>query len=283
MTSKAFSILVLLALVLGVALGGAFAGGFALGKSRGSDQSQASAPLRPTSGIPGGSGGRGAAGVGGREERPPDGSAGRERPSGADGASVGGNSLAETGDSSLAPARGQDFFGSIASFQDGVIALDSPGGQVQAAISESTAIQKTINGSAQDLVVGVEVRIQGRRAEDGPVQARLITLAAEGSAGFSSPPTGGRRGGRGGASLTGAIEGIGEGLVTLATADGTVQVALTDDTAIQRLEAGTGADLVEGARVRMIGSPNGEGGLQATLVILVPEGGDRFSQRGSPE
>ena len=258
MTTKAFSILLLVSLVMGVALGGAFAGGFALGQSRGPDQGndQGSSSLRPPSGFPSAFQGGGGARSGGREV--PVGSA----------------------EGRLASGTGQGFFGSIASFQNGVMTLDSPLGQVQASIFEGTAIQKTVNGSADDLVVGADVRILGRRVQDGPVQARSITLAPSGLEGFSGPPSGGPRGLSGGVSLSGTIQGVENGLVTVATADGPLQVAAANETAIQKLEAGILADLVEGARVRILGSPNEEGMLQASLVILAPEAADRFLRRG---
>ena len=147
-------------------------------------------------------------------------------------------------------------------------------------ISEGTAIQKTVTGSLDDLVVGAAVRILGRQVEDGPVQASSITVAPDDPEGFTSPLGGGRRGFGGGVSLSGIIEGIGNGLVTVATDDGPSKVALADDTTIQKLEEGAEADLVEGAVVRIIGSQNDEGELQASLIILVPEGSGRFSRRG---
>lgn len=281
MNSKAFSILLVATLVLGVALGGAFAGGFAMGKSRGPDQSQGSATLRPPSGFqaPGGQreGGGGFAGRGGRptDGSPAGGFAGGERPNG-------GDTTASAGDS-LGSGTGQGLFGSVVSFQDGLITLDSRQGPVQAAISEDTAIQKTVTGTAEDLVVGAEVRILGRRVEDGPVQARSITLTGEGPDGLSGsfvPPSGGRRGFSGGTSFSGTIEGVESGLLSVATDDGTLPVALGEDTVIQKMEAGSGADLVEGARVSITGTQDEESVLQASLVVLTPEGVDRFSRRG---
>ena len=282
MTSKAFSILLLATLVLGVALGGTFASGFALGKGRAPEQGQGSASLRPSGGgqAPGGQREGGGGGFADREGRPTEGSdtgefAGGERLNGADGTAGAGDSRD--------PGPGQGLFGSITSFQDGVIILDSRQGQVQAAVSEDTAIQKTVPGVADDLVVGVEVRVLGRQAEGGPLQARSITLTVEGidtQDGSFAPPRGGRRGFSGGTSFSGTIEGVEAGLVTVATADGALRVSLAQETAIQKVEAGSGADLVEGARVNITGSPNEEGVLHASLVILLPEDADRFSRRG---
>lgn len=281
MTSKAFSILLLFSLVLGIALGAAFAGGFALGKSRGLDQSQGSASLRPPSDFQGeGSrdGGR-ESGFRGRspsgdfrhgEAVQPDRDASGQR--GDRSSSNGAGPSPGDGEQDLA-AR-QEFFGSIVKLQDGVMTLDSPQGQVQAAISESTAIQKTVAGSVDGLVLGAAVRILGRRVEDGPVQARSITLVPEGSGGSSGPAGGG-------VSLFGTIERIEDGLVTVAAPDGPLQVAVANDTTIRKLEPGSRADLVEGAAVRITGSPDEEGKVQASLIILVPEGADRFSRRGS--
>lgn len=287
MTNKAFSILLLFTLVFGGALGASFAAGVALGKSQGPDPSQDSTSLRPPrssqngesrpDGFRGGGPGAGADGQrGGFQGRQPGADLGG-RQGGFSQRSGDNPSLTEGG---FGADGGREFFGSIASLQNGVMTLDSPRGQVIAAISEGTAVQKTVAGSLDDLVVGADIHIVGRRVEDGPVQARSITLAAAGSEGFSVPAGGGRRGFGGGVTLSGTIESIEDRLVTITTADGPSQVAVSDETGIQKLEAAAKADLVEGARVRVLGSPNEEGVLQASLVILTPEGSDRFSRRG---
>ncbi|MCH7713037.1 MAG: hypothetical protein IIC99_05395 [Chloroflexi bacterium] len=275
MTNKGFSILLLFTLVFGGALGAAFAAGVALGKSQGPDPSQETALFRtPRSAQNGGS--------------RPDGFRGGESRLGVEGGVREGgfprrsDDHASTTDGGSNADGGQGFFGSIAGLQDGVMTVDSPQfGQMLAIISEGTAVQKTVAGSVDDLVVGIDVRIQGRRVEDGPVQARTITLVTDASEGFSGPDGGGRRGFSGGLSVSGTIERIEEGLMTVATADGTSQVAVDDETTIQKIEAGERADLVEGAAVRVLGSPNEEGMLQASLVILVPDGFFRYSRRGS--
>lgn len=286
MTNKAFSILLLFTLVFGVALGAAFAAGVALGKSQGPDPSQESTSFRPPRSSQEGEsrsgefrGGESRPGSGGQpggfEDRQP-------------GAGIGGREggfSRRSGDPSASTEGGhgvdgdREVFGSIVTLQDGVMTLDSPRGQILATISEGTAIRKTVAGSVDDLVVGADIRILGRRVEDGPVQARSITLVPGGTEGFSGPADGGRRGFGGGISLSGTIERIEDGLVTVATDDGPARVAVDDETAIQKFEAGVRADLVEGARVRILGSPNEEGMLQASLVILAPEGSDRFSRR----
>ena len=294
MTTKAFSILLLASLVMGVALGGAFAGGVALGKNGGPDQGQGSSSLRPPSGFQGEVGGTGSGGrEGGFRDRSSGGAAGRPAGSDSEG-SGGGDSTNESRQSRHAgegPAgsadrhpvsgTGQEYFGTIASFQDDVVILDSPHGQVQATISESTGIQKTLTGSVDDLAVGAGVSVLGRPAEGGLVQARSLTLLSEGSEVVSGSPGGsGRRGLGGRVSLSGTIEGIEDGLVTIATTDGKARVTLGEDTTIQRLEAGSRTDLVKGVVVRISGSPDQEGQVLATVVILVPERLDRFERRG---
>ena len=58
------------------------------------------------------------------------------------------------------------------------------------------------------------------------------------------------------------------------TVQGALQATVGADTVIRRFAEGTLADLSEGVRVTVSGEPGEGGGLQATSVLLVPEGAD---------
>ena len=301
MTTKAFSILLLTTLVLGVALGGAFAGGFALGRSGEAVQPPESQSLRPPTGgqAAAQAAGRARAGqaqsesgavVGPRSGAAPeqgvpaDASAGRPAGrQGADGSAVAADGSAKRGQD----AGGvQELFGAISSLQGDLVTLESPRGQGQATISETTVIQKRVMASVDDLSVGATVQVSGRPGEDGQIQARSLTLepAGDGAASASMMLGDAGRGGPGGVvSLLGPIESLEEGAVTIADAMGTKRVALGPATTVWKLETGGRADLAEGAAVRITGSADAEGQVQANVVMLLPEGLGRGARRGSRE
>ena len=238
MTTKAFSILLLTTLVLGVALGGAFAGGYALGKSGEAAQPPESQSLRPlTGGQAAGQGaGRARAGQAQNENGdvaiPRSGAAPEQgetvdssagRPAGPQGA--GGSAGAAGGSASEGQDEGrvQGLFGTISSLQGNLVTLESPRGQAQATISDTTAIQKRVISSVEDLSVGATVQVTGRPGEDGQIQARSVTLAPSGDGAASSTLGDAGRGGPGGVvSLLGPVESIEEGVVTIAGSQGTI-------------------------------------------------------------
>ena len=299
MTTKAFSILLLTTLVLGVALGGAFAGGYALGKSGEAAQPPESQSLRPpTGGQAAGQGaGRARAGQAQNESGdvaiPRSGAAPEQgenvdssagRPAGRQGA--GGSAGAAGGSASEGQDEGrvQGLFGTISSLQGNLVTLESPRGQAQATISETTAIQKRVMASVEDLSVGATVQVTGRPGGDGQIQARSVTLAPSGDGAASRTLGDAGRGGPGGVvSLLGPVESIEEGIVTIADSQGTKSVALGPATTFWKLETGSRADLVEGEAVRITGSTGPEGQVQADVVMLVPEGPGRGGRRGSGE
>ncbi len=296
MTTKAFSILLLTTLVLGVALGGAFAGGFALGRSGEAVQPPESQSLRPpTAGQAAGRSRAGQAqvesgdvavrtGVVPEQGDAADASAGR--PAGRQGAD--GSAVAADGSANRGQDAGgvQELFGAISNLQGDLVTVESPRGQGQATISETTVIQKRVMASVDDLSVGATVQVTVRPGEDGMVQARSLTLTPTGDGAASAPMMLGDagRGGPGGVvSLLGPIESLEEGAVTIADAMGTKRVALGPATTVWKLETGSRADLAEGVAVRITGSADAEGQVQANVVMLLPEGLGRGARRGSRE
>ena len=299
MTTKAFSILLLTTLVLGVALGGAFAGGYALGKSGEAAQPPESQSLRPpTAGQAAGqAAGRARAGQAQNENGdvaiPRSGAAPEQgetvdssagRPAGPQGASGSAGAAGGSASEGQDEGRVQRLFGTISSLQDNLVALESPRGQARATISETTAIQKRVMSSVEDLSVNATVQVTGRPGEDGQIQARSVTLAPSGDGAASRTLGDAGRGGPGGVvSLLGPVESIEEGVVTIAGSQGTITAVLGPATTFWKLETGSRADLVEGEAVRITGSAGPEGQVQADVVMLVPEGPGRGGRRGPGE
>ena len=299
MTTKAFSILLLTTLVLGVALGGAFAGGYALGKSGEAVQPPESQSLRPpTAGQAAGqAAGRARAGQAQNESGdvaiPRSGAAPEQaetvdssagRPAGRQGAGGSAGAADSSASEGQDEGRVQRLFGTISSLQGNLVTLESPRGQARATISETTAIQKRVMSSVEDLSVGATVQVTGRPGEDGQIQARSVTMAPSSDGAASRTLGDAGRGGPGGVvSLLGPVESIEEGVVTIADSQGTKSVAMGAATTFWKLEAGSRADLVEGAAVRITGSAGPEGQVQADVVMLVPEGPGRGIRRGSGE
>jgi len=71
----------------------------------------------------------------------------------------------------------------------------------------------------------------------------------------------------------GTVTAIEDGSVTidLITASGTRTFALTDDTAIDTAQTGEVSDVVEGSTVLVKNRRDGDGNLQATEIIVLPE------------
>jgi hypothetical protein len=70
-------------------------------------------------------------------------------------------------------------------------------------------------------------------------------------------------------------------MVTVNTPQGSLQASIGADSAIQLFTDGTLADLLVGMRVTVIGQPGEDGTVQATSIVLVPEGSTDFLGGGS--
>ena len=80
--------------------------------------------------------------------------------------------------------------------------------------------------------------------------------------------------GRGG--LTGTIEEIEGNTVTVNTAQGPLLATVGEETTIQMFTEGTLADLQTGLRVNVIGQRGEDGAVEATSIVVTPEGADGF-------
>ena len=78
-------------------------------------------------------------------------------------------------------------------------------------------------------------------------------------------------GGRGG--LTGTIESIVDGVITIETPRGPLQAIIDDDTTIQMFSQGTLSDLPVGAQVRVTGQEGEDGVFEASSVFMIPDDG----------
>lgn len=264
MTNKAFSILLLFTLVFGGALGAAFAAGVALGKNQGPDPSQEASsfgtPRSSQGGFPGGGFSRDS----GEAQSAPN--------SGAPGGSSG-----ESSDS-------LGIIGTVDNVQNDLVTLNTFSGPVKVTLAEETTIRNTGEGTVADLVEGANIRIIGRRDEEGNLSARAVTLLLEGSGEdpIAAVTDGGRRGGFGGGPpVTGTIDSVDEGRLIISGPDGQVTVTLQADTIIQKTTVGTVADLVDGARVR-VSAQTGEAGnmIAQSLTVAAGDADGFFGRRG---
>jgi len=99
-----------------------------------------------------------------------------------------------------------------------------------------------------------------------------------GGGGFGGGEGLGGRGGRGG-GLTGTIASIKGTVIILDTVQGPLTAALSDDTMVQRFVEGTPTDLEPGMQVSVTGLRADDGTVEATTVLIIPEGaGSPFSR-----
>ena len=104
--------------------------------------------------------------------------------------------------------------------------------------------------------------------------------------GFGGRGGGGAGGfGFGGGGLFGTIEAIEGGEISVNTAQGVLKASVSSDTNIQVFSEGTLQDLLNGMQVTVVGERDEEGNVQATSIVVVPEGGGGFrfgGQRQAP-
>lgn len=207
--NKAFSLFLMVALILGASLGGAFAGGVALGKTQGETPSEARSagsfsqepggrsdgdrPQARGQGARSGDGfqrGGQGAGPGGDQrfgQRGPEsrgsgqGGGGRQ---GFDGGFRGGPGE----DAGVGGRRGGlGIGGAIESMEGNTLTVTTPRGPVTVTTGGDTTVRKIVDGSLEDLEKGAQIRVTGQRDEEGIVKATSITLIPEGAQDFFGP------------------------------------------------------------------------------------------------
>ena len=207
--NKAFSLFLMVALILGGALGGAFASGVALGKTQGEIPSEARTAGNFTQGGgsqaddfggnrsqgrgqgigPGGPRQRGgqSGGPGGDGQQRfgrggPDSQSG-SRPEGADRQGLEGGFQGRRGEDADGGGRrgGRGVGGAIESVEGNTLTVTTPRGPVTVTTDAETTVRKMVEGSLEDLKQGAQIRVIGPRDEDGNVTATAITLIPEGA------------------------------------------------------------------------------------------------------
>jgi len=184
--NKAFSLFLMVALILGASLGGAFAGGVALGKTQGEPPSEVRSSGSFSQGPVGQSGGdrgqgRGqGSGPGGDQRFGQRGPASRGSGQGG-GGRQGFEGGLRGGPGDDAGGGGRGVGGAIASMEGNTLTVATPRGPITVTTGEDTAVRKIVDGSLEDLEKGAQIRVTGQRDEEGIVKATSITLIPEGA------------------------------------------------------------------------------------------------------
>ena len=211
--NKAFSLFLMVALILGGSLGGAFASGVALGKTQGETPSEAQAAGSFSQGPGERSGGdrpqgrgQGARSGGGFERGGQGAGSGGDQRIGQSGPESRGSRQGEgnrqgfdggfrggPGEDSGGGGRrgGRGVGGAIESIEGNTLTVTTPRGPVTVTTGGDTTVRKIVDGSLEDLEKGAQIRVTGQRDEEGIVKATSITLIPEGAQEFI-----GRRGPR---------------------------------------------------------------------------------------
>ena len=211
--NKAFSLFLMVALILGGSLGGAFASGVALGKTQGETPSEAQAAGSFSQGPGERSGGdrpqgrgQGARSGGGFERGGQGAGSGGDQRIGQSGPESRGSRQGEgnrqgfdggfrggPGEDSGGGGRrgGRGVGGAIESIEGNTLTVTTPRGPVTVTTGGDTTVRKIVDGSLEDLEKGAQIRVTGQRDEEGIVKATSITLIPEGAQDFF-----GRRGPR---------------------------------------------------------------------------------------
>ena len=139
-----------------------------------------------------------------------------------------------------------------------------------AAQTGPSAPQDTAAG-VQEAVGRIEQRLQ-TGGEPTPEDLELLRrqLGQLGPGGFTGADGAGPQSAQG---LTGTIESVEGDLVSITTAQGTVQARIGDDTTIQRLVTVDAAGLESGLQVTVAGQRAPDGALEADTIFVIPEDG----------
>ena len=149
------------------------------------------------------------------------------------------------------------------------------------AFAAGVAVGKSQDGGGQaanetsDIPAFTPPRAQEGLREITPEQLQQFRQQLGEGGGFPLGEGGGFPLGEGGLAaraLTGDIESIDGNVITVNTPQGPLRATLSDDTGIQVFSQGTLQDLEVGQQVVVRGERNEEGVMEATTVIVTPEG-----------
>lgn len=168
--------------------------------------------------------------------------------------------------------------GAIESIDGNLVSVGTPEGVLTAMVGGDATVSISSETGVEGLELGQQVSVNGERDDTGSFVASAITVVTEGGA-FGGGRTGGQRqggfGGRGFGgtrALTGTVDSIEEGRVTIDTEQGPLPVAVNEDTTVRITSQGTIGDLELGMNVVIIGQPDEDGQVVANSVNVVPEG-----------
>ncbi|GEM_PF-1539440 len=235
--TKTFMMLLVAFVVLGASLGGAFVGGVALGKSQGDDSAAGSSGPLPASSL--------------RQQASDQPGQGRT-----DQFSQG----LQGGDPSP-----EDLSQLRQRFQSGEIAPEDLS-QLRQRFQSGEITPEDLSQLRQRFQSGEiapedlsQLREQSQSGEANPEeQSQFRPRFGQGS------------GGQGG--LTGTINMVDGDTVTVDTPQGVLQATIDDETVIQKIAVGEPEDLQEGVRVTVIGQSGEDGPVDASLILITPEG-----------
>ena len=137
---------------------------------------------------------------------------------------------------------------------DSITILNRNGDSVVVNVDENTIVRLVATqseGSLSDISVGDDVRVRGRRAEDGSVTARSITVQPDGD------------------KVRGRVTEVNGSTISLENRDGTVSVTTDGSTTFYlNGEAASLADVAAGNSVTAYGTTQADGSVSATLVLI---------------
>ena len=175
---------------------------------------------------------------------------------------------------------GGAFIGGIAV---GKAQAETPVAVVQSASTRAggAAVPQQATGSALLDAAGLDAlrqSVQSGTASPEQLAQLRQQFQGQGSAGgggfggFGGGALGGDSALTGGGRVTGTIEAITDGFITLNTQQGPIEVAVGADTMIEVTLAGALGDLAVGGTVTVVGTRGDDGTFGATTVTAVPDG-----------
>ncbi len=181
-------------------------------------------------------------------------------------------------------------FGSVTSRDGNTFTVSTQQGDRKVNLS-GAKLQKTVDGTTDDLKAGERVVVTGQQGQDGVLAASSIQIRPDGSAGGQGTMAGqsGQRQGQaqgqgqgqdssqGARPVAGSISSVSGDTATVSTQQGDVKVKLSGAKIRKTVEA-TADDLKAGERVVVMGQQGQDGSYTASSVQISPDNG----QSGQP-
>ena len=147
----------------------------------------------------------------------------------------------------------------------------------QAAAPPDTTDENTRNASARPASApsdGADRDAQVSSSEDSPNGSPVRSDNAD------APGPGSRANSPPGGGLTGTIQQLDGGALTVTTPQGEAQVTVAGSTTIHQVVPATGEDLSAGETVWVIGQRGDDGTIEAQSIIIIPEGAANLFSAG---